>query len=37
MLNKDKSKESVHDLMAKFRELMKNVVRPKVKNKEHEL
>ena len=37
MLTKDKSKESVHALMVKFRELIKNAVRPKVKNKEHEL
>ena len=37
MLAKDKSKESVHEAMSKFRGLMKNIVRPKMKHKEHEL
>ncbi len=37
MATKDKTHESVRDLMVKFRERIKNAVRPKIKNKEHEL
>jgi hypothetical protein len=36
-LTKEKSQESVRGLMTKFRELIKNAVRPKIKHKGHEL